>query len=202
MPTAKTRQKWIDNGKCASCGKNSPKDGRKSCISCLEDMKVRSKQAKKRYEQTPGLCANCGADTDSYYCSPCKEKRYRRQKKRLKKRVKEGLCIKCPNEALDGHSYCLCCLNKQKEYRRLKKKEVFEAYGGAKCACCGESTFDFLTIDHVNNDGADHRREIGAGGTTTYMWLIRNKFPEGFQVLCANCQLGKAVNGGVCSHQL
>lgn len=202
MPSKKTRQKWIDNGFCATCGQNPPKEGRKSCNSCLENMKIRSREAKKRYEQTPGLCANCGAATDSYYCVPCKEKRYSRQQNRLKERVKQGLCRKCPNKALNGQSHCQNCLDKQKNFRRRKKEEVFEAYGGAICACCGESMFDFLTIDHIDNDGAAHRREIGASGTTTYLWLIKNRFPKGFQVLCANCQLGKAINGGICPHQL
>ena len=33
-----------------------------------------------------------------------------------------------------------------------------------------------------------------------YGWLRRNSYPEGFQVLCHNCNLGKKINGGVCPH--
>jgi hypothetical protein len=103
-------------------------------------------------------------------------------------------------------------LDKFKEYNRksgLKlKREVMDAYGGA-CVCCGETELVFLTIDHVNDDGAEHRREIAAekgtnwaqAGRNTYRWLRDNGFPEGFQVLCANCNCGKQWNGGVCPHQ-
>ena len=97
------------------------------------------------------------------------------------------------------------------EYNRkstLKlKRQVMDAYGG-RCACCGETELIFLTIDHINNDGAEHRRQIAAekgttwlqGGRETYRWLRDNGFPEGFQVLCANCNCGKHWNGGVCPH--
>lgn len=58
----------------------------------------------------------------------------------------------------------------------------------------------FLTLDHVLNDGAKHRREIGANGLGVYYWLRDNAFPSGFQVLCWNCNLAKRILG-VCPHQ-
>jgi len=82
---------------------------------------------------------------------------------------------------------------------RVKKARVMDAYGG-KCACCGETELAFLTIDHVDGDGADHRRELGVKGVR-YAWFIQNGFPKGFQVLCANCNFGRHINGGVCPHQ-
>ena len=72
---------------------------------------------------------------------------------------------------------------------------------GAFCACCGEVDRTFLTVDHVNNDGAEHRKSIGKGGRRLYMWLRRNNYPVGFQLLCFNCNLGKARNKGVCPHK-
>lgn len=88
--------------------------------------------------------------------------------------------------------------DKQRYYRRLKVAAT-EAYGG-NCACCGEDQLPFLTIDHVNNDGNEHRLEIPAGGGSTYRWLRNNNWPTGFQVLCWNCNDGKHWNGGVCPH--
>lgn len=93
------------------------------------------------------------------------------------------------------------------EYVRSLRHEVMMAYGGYICACCGEAEPLFLQIDHVNNDGADHRRELGydgngkGGSTRTMFWLKANGFPPGFQILCANCNHGKARNGGVCPHK-
>lgn len=87
--------------------------------------------------------------------------------------------------------------------KRLKDK-CYNAYGGYKCACCGETEPAFLTIDHINNDGAAHRREVvglgRGGGKKIYSWLIANNFPSGFQILCMNCNWGKARNNGVCPH--
>ena len=81
----------------------------------------------------------------------------------------------------------------------LHRKAV-EAYGG-KCACCGETEWLFLTIDHINNDGAERRKTEHGSGTTFYRWLRNNDYPEDFQVLCYNCNLGKHRNGGVCPHK-
>jgi len=98
------------------------------------------------------------------------------------------------------------CRARDREAHRRKKQKVMEAYGGAVCACCGEKHFSMLTIDHMNNDGAQHRLEIGKGkknvGSRLYQWLITNNFPPGFQVLCFNCNSSKHINGGICEHQL
>ena len=61
-----------------------------------------------------------------------------------------------------------------------------------ECACCGVKGLIFLSIDHMNGDGAKHRKEIG-GGDKIYRWLIKNNFPTGFQVLCYNCNVAKGV---------
>lgn len=90
----------------------------------------------------------------------------------------------------------------QREYRRALKDQCFQAYGGFVCACCGETEQKFLTLDHKNNDGAKHRKEIGArGGIAIYHWIIRNGFPPMFQVLCFNCNHGRHLNGGTCPHK-
>lgn len=83
--------------------------------------------------------------------------------------------------------------------RLMLKLAAFEAYGGPFCACCGERELIFLTMDHVNG-----REDVGHKGMLSkdlYLWLARNNFPEGFQVLCFNCNHGKYLNGGECPHR-
>lgn len=95
----------------------------------------------------------------------------------------------------------------RKSLRKLKR-EVMDAYGGI-CVCCGETELAFLTIDHADDNGAEHRREMAAesgfeysqAGARTYRWLRKNGYPEGFRVMCANCNSGRYWNGGVCPHQ-
>ena len=83
------------------------------------------------------------------------------------------------------------------------RDEVYNAYGGYRCNCCNETERMFLSIDHIDNDGAKERRsgEYNGGGSAFYNWLRKSKFPKGYQVLCMNCQVGKHRNGGVCPHQ-
>jgi hypothetical protein len=91
---------------------------------------------------------------------------------------------------------------KMKAYRQATKDIVYEFYGGYVCKCCGITEPSMLGLDHINNDGAEHRRQIGnRGGMGLYLWIIDNDFPPMFQVYCFNCNQSKRINGGVCSHQ-
>ena len=86
----------------------------------------------------------------------------------------------------------------QRESNHRLINEVIDAYGG-KCACCGETRKEFLTIDHVNGDGNKHKKELGVTGSGFYRWLKQNNYPKGFQVLCFNCNCGKG-SYSVCPH--
>jgi len=86
-----------------------------------------------------------------------------------------------------------------KEYRDRVRKKVFDYYGN-KCACCGESEQKFLTIDHINGGGNIHRKKLGKSGFVMYKWLVKNDFPDGFQLLCYNCNCAKGF-WGECPHQ-
>jgi hypothetical protein len=92
---------------------------------------------------------------------------------------------------------------KTKRLQAVCKDAVFTAYGGYKCACCGEIEAMFLSIDHIHNNGNIERKAglYSGNGTGFYQWLRKNNFPSGYQVLCMNCQIGKHKNGGVCPHQ-
>lgn len=86
-----------------------------------------------------------------------------------------------------------------KRYYRKLQSIVLMHYGN-QCACCGENQTMFLTIDHMDNDGAEHRKKIGIGHIF-YRWLIDHDFPNNFQILCNNCNSGKHRNGGICPHE-
>ena len=94
------------------------------------------------------------------------------------------------------------------KYQKLVlKNQAFEKYGGCKCACCGATDPDFLSLDHINSDGGAQRRELsptgknwGWGGYQLYRVLRRKGWPPGFQVLCMNCNFGRTRNKGVCPH--
>ncbi len=86
-----------------------------------------------------------------------------------------------------------------RQWNRQNRVDALTHYGDRKCACCGNGTYEFLCIDHVNGGGGQHRKEVG-GGARFYYWLKKNGYPDGYQVLCHNCNLAKGFYGE-CPHQ-
>jgi len=91
-----------------------------------------------------------------------------------------------------------------KKYRQENKELVYNHYGNGviECACCGEKEIDFLSLDHIYNNGAKHRKKIGK--TISFKWIMKNNFPPIFQLLCMNCNFskGKRKNNCKCIHQI
>ena|ERR1043166_2322766 len=104
-----------------------------------------------------------------------------------------------------------------KSYHRTLRRQIVEAYG-SKCVCCGESRFHFLSLDHVNNDGAKELKAIrrfssrksknGNGISSVGIWRLVKKagFPKDrYRLLCYNCNIGRHRNferPGICPHEL
>jgi len=142
-------------------------------------------------------------------CSRCKkEKDYSEFHK--SKSEKDGLsyrCKECQREVdrkyrtrrnayakIYYHEHKGDFLRRQTVSRQRMKKEILEHYsnGVARCAHCRGEDLVVLCLDHVNDDGAYHRRTLGIhGGYETYRRLKRDGFPEGYQVLCYNCNMRK-----------
>lgn len=82
---------------------------------------------------------------------------------------------------------------KDRRYRKRVRSEAFQAYG-TTCACCGDSRWYVLQLDHINGGGRKHIEESG----TYYRMLARLRadgWPPIMQVLCANCHLAKTTLG-------
>ncbi len=185
------------------------------------------KRRKKKIDK--GLCCQCGKEKifKAKRCKTCYSKVREATKRTREKRHNEGRCINCgENPHEKNKKRCSVCLKKQRDWykdsnyretnlkidakRRINNRRlVLEAYGG-KCACCQESEKLFLTIDHINEDGAEHREKLAGdrkkgrsyGSNAFYRWLVKNDFPkDNFQLLCMNCNFGKHRNKGVCPHQ-
>ena len=163
---------------CSRCKKASPLPGRRWCLACTSYMRV-ARAKHRSLPKPPGTCSR----TD------------------------------CSSPASEGRTSCAECRRREEGYeskhrgrvrtnakatRRRQRMRVFEAYGGACCACCGENHYEFLTIDHINGDGAAHRKQMGSK-KDIYFWLEKNSFPPGFRVLCMNCNAALGFHG-YCPH--
>lgn len=91
------------------------------------------------------------------------------------------------------------------ECKHTLKFSVMAIYseGQPKCSCCGETAIEFLTIDHIAQNGAEHRKTLPRNSRTGYgfyCWLKKNGYPEGYGVLCLNCNFSLG-HFGYCPHE-
>lgn len=85
-------------------------------------------------------------------------------------------------------------LAQTRQHQQEVKREVLSHYGNGNLVCvvCGEKDIRVLCIDHIDGGGNKHREKLRLnGGYPFYRYLKIIGFPEGFQVLCANCNLRK-----------
>ena len=115
-----------------------------------------------------------------------------------------GICLNCYSRPICAVSKQMCAVCAEAYRRRCQvsrhrqRLEVIEAYGG-KCVCCGEAHPEFLTVDHVFNDGAEERKTEWSG--TWYAKLKKLGWPKDrYQLLCWNCNSSKGIHG-YCPHQ-
>lgn len=91
-----------------------------------------------------------------------------------------------------------------REKHRVLREKALEYYGGdpPKCDCCGEHTYEFLSIDHMEGGGNKHRKSFRKGKwePTIYQFLSENNYPDGFRVLCYNCNFSIG-HYGFCPHE-
>lgn len=133
--------------------------------------------------ESNGKCIYCGkrnATNGSKGCAPCRKKKVEATKRFAKSNP-----------------------DRQKEYRKKIRFEVLQKYGGI-CKCCGESNLQFLTIDHINKDGADERKKLyGSNAGQSFPWFLKLRkedIRKDLQVLCYNCNNASFIFG-VCPHE-
>ena len=100
--------------------------------------------------------------------------------------------------------------NKEKRKAEVQKlkKDVFTKYSKRHsnsdipcCRCCGlNEHLDFLTVDHIDGRKSRPKEEQGLLGANLTRWLRKNNFPDGFQILCFNCNATKGFFGS-CPHK-
>ena len=163
----------------------------KRCSACREEKPLSHfSRSRRRADGIDGNCRQCNAH---------------RQRAKKARYITAGLCIDCAAPRQSNKRYCDPCASvysttKRRRHQGLRMRALTTyAAHELKCACCGETRVEFLTLDHVNNDGNAHRQQCGST-YGTYWHLKRNSFPPIMQVLCFNCNMARAAIG-VCPHR-
>lgn len=142
------------------------------------------------------VCTKCKKSNDfykphSYHCKDCQRKYAKTKAAENPERHLEN-AIKWQSENKERYKFL------RKRSRDQIRKKVLDAYGN-KCACCSESLEKLLTLDHINNDGKTDREKYGY--SNQYSLCLKRNFPDTYQLLCYNCNLGRAKNNGICPHK-
>lgn len=215
--TKRHRQKRTADSLCLSCGIRV--DNVKFCDKCKKSVALSSRNSHiKRYRsrKQSDQCVECGdtAETDKTMCLVCLQRRSDNQQIKRNTFIADDLCSQCGNRPPEGNGKrCQVCIDKRNDWyqdsttqvkdkvrRDGNRKAVLEHYG-QECVCCREIELCFLAIDHIDGKGSTHRKEINKHGSGFFKWLVDNDFPEGFRVLCHNCNMGAYLNGGICPHK-
>ena len=126
----------------------------------------------------------------------------------LKERILTGILKKC-NSCLDKKDLCEFYRRDNESYKSicsicirynlmLTTIQCYKMLGGV-CKCCGILDPYKLNIDHINNDGAIHRKTHRTG-VGLCRKIIRGDLEQSlFQLLCANCNYSKLLHGS-CIH--
>ena len=173
---------------------------RKRCQGCTD--KYREAQAGQRKKHiAEGGCITCGKPPilGLSVCEECNSRATISTLQRYDSNKINGVCPFCGGE-LNNKFRCEQChrehLRRGQERWDRQRLIVLEYYGN-KCACCGETTYEFLEVDHINGNGSKHRKEVGRHVVED---IIKQNFPSDFQILCANCNRGHG-KFGVCPHK-
>ena len=84
-------------------------------------------------------------------------------------------------------------LESAKKWHKRMRHELLMHYsnGSLVCAKCGFDDVRALDIDHINGGGCKERKKTMDRWRRTeytgYIYRLRTKKPEGYQVLCRNC---------------
>ena len=162
-------------GKCDRCGRQFQLHGikQKRCDAC----------------RIPARLELANAKSKLYY-------RENKDRIRVRKRVTEA-------KRLDFYREMR---RRNQSKRRIQARRLVIGHysqGTYRCACCGESQYDFLELDHINGGGGRENLQLFGGRSVSsalFCWLVTNGFPPGYQILCANCNRSKGKHG-TCVHR-
>ncbi|MET7477650.1 hypothetical protein ABZT17_25230 [Streptomyces sp. NPDC005648] len=87
-----------------------------------------------------------------------------------------------------------------RQYRTDLRAGAVQAYTCGACACCGETTAEFLTVGRVVSR-LGREPQGPSGGQPLFRWLREQGYPPGFETLCTSCNESRRLHEGSCPHR-
>ena len=157
----------------------------KICTKCKRSLPL--VQFSKQTNKKSGYCSQCKSCVSIYQKRWDSNNKEKRRKYVHQWYIRNRYRLLTDRKAIRKHS-------KYDKKRRAKiKSDVIYHYSNGTMKCkCGYSDIGALCLDHIKNDGAKDRRQRVAANRL-YLWLIKNDYPKGYQVLCFNCNQIKHI---------
>ena len=150
------------------------------------------KEEKRKYDREYRLRPEVKAKKEKYE----KERRQRPENKEYMKKYHKVWDSKPENK------------EKRRQYDKDLRLEICSVYSKRHsnsdvpcCRCCGENTdIRFLAVDHIDGRKNLPKEQKNLDGDHLISWLKQNNCPEGYQILCHNCNSakGKPRNNNEC----
>jgi hypothetical protein len=188
----------------------------KCCSNLLDSKSIRCKKCReksnaytiKKYAENIAkkACTQCSkkAAKNKQLCNKCSVKNNLRVKKEHAALIKINKCTSCRENPLSTKNLCRDCADKRSATMRKKnaavRREVLIHYSLSDkpfCECCKIDKIEFLAIDHIDGGGVQHMKKIKT--TNLAKWLKKNNYPDGYRVLCHNCNMSLGFYG-YCPH--
>lgn len=191
----------LSANRCKYCGKPNPRNSTQ-CLKCYQ-REYKRRRDRLADQRRKGLCRDCNSVRvdGSMLCCEHKQAAKIRSERLYKRRIANRQCTRCGYYLPEDWSTVSCekCIRSGRLKTENRRRRVFALYG-ACCACCGESNFYFLALDHVNNDGAAERKKLKSQ-TRIFVRIEKGQEDRArYQLLCHNCNGAKAFYGS-CPHK-
>ena len=135
-----------------------------------------SSWCKECIKKSRGSIRNINTDFQNKICRKCGQKLILNENWKLSRAKKYiFICNKCENKRASEY-----------HWQSIQQVMAFYSKQEMRCALCGYSNIDCLTIDHIECNGAA-RRKISYNIDNAEK-LVKRNFPDGFRILCRNCQ--------------
>jgi len=177
------------------------------------EVKTKRKEIGKKYRARPEVKAKKKEYTKEYKVRPEVKAKASKYAKEYNARPE----IKKRDTEIRNRPENLTSAKNERDDRRLKILQHYSKRHSNSdipcCRCCGENFHvDFLEIDHITGKKQmDLEPELVILGYSSQLrnqnlhrWIIKNNFPEGFQILCTNCNFAKGMkkNNNQCPHEM